>query len=82
MLNQKGGVGKNTTSVNLVHANALVAADEILVPMTSDYPALQGLAKAICETALLTECPCFGKTIIEYRQGCRSAKDFLEHRVM
>ena len=126
-------------SSGVLVANVLFAADEILVPMTSDYLALQGLshlmgtikkfesalkkqykfslvmsryvptrriskevlgvlqkyfpgkilATAIRETALLAECPSFGKTIFEYRPGCRSArdftalaKDFLEGRVM
>jgi len=113
-------------SSGLLVANALLAADEILVPMTSDYLALQGLshlmgtirkfesvlnkqyrfslvmsryiasrriskevlktlqkyfagkilATTITETALLAECPSFGKTIFEYRPGCRSARDF------
>ncbi|WP_446811830.1 ParA family protein [Methylomonas sp. 2BW1-5-20] len=126
-------------SSGVLVANALFAADEILVPMTSDYLALQGvshlmgtikkfenalkkpykfslvmsryiptrriskevlgvlqkyfpgqiLATTIRETALLAECPSFGKTIFEYRPGCRSArdftalaKDFLEGRMM
>jgi chromosome partitioning protein len=34
------------------------------------------LATPIRETALLAECPSFGKTIFEYRPGCRSARDF------
>ena len=113
-------------SSGVLVANALLAADEILVPMTSDYLALQGLshlmgtikkfesalkkqykfslvmsryvptrriskevlsvlqkyfpgqilATTIRETALLAECPSFGKTIFEYRPGCRSARDF------
>ena len=113
-------------SSGVLVANALFAADEILVPMTSDYLALQGLshlmgtikkfeialkkqykfslvmsryvptrrlskdvlsvlqkyfpgqilATTIRETALLAECPSFGKTIFEYRPGCRSASDF------
>lgn len=113
-------------SSGVLVANALLAADEILVPMTSDYLALQGLshlmgtinkfetvlkrqyqlslvmsryvptrrlskdvlaviqkyfpgkilATMIRETALLAECPSFGKTIFEYRPGCRSARDF------
>ncbi|TPQ28149.1 ParA family protein [Methylomonas sp. EFPC3] len=126
-------------SSGVLVANALFAADEILIPMTSDYLVLQGLshlmgtikkfeaalqrqyrfslvmsryiptrrlsadvldlvknyfpgkilATPIRETALLAECPSFGKTIFEYRPGCRSArdfaelaKDFLENRVM
>lgn len=126
-------------SSGVLVANALFAADEILVPMTSDFLALQGLshlmgsirkfesalkkqyrfsivmsryiptrriskdvlsilqkhfpgkilATTIRETALLAECPSFGKTIFEYRPGCRSArdfaalaKDFLEGKVM
>jgi len=109
-----------------VVAEALFAADEILVPMASDFLALQGLSHligtikrfeaalkkqykislvmsrysttrriskqvlstmlkhfpnqvldaVIRETALLAECPSFGKTIIEYRSGSRSARDF------
>lgn len=126
-------------SSGLLVANALFAADEILVPMTSDFLALQGLSHmmgtikrfekalqrkyklflvmsryastrriskdvlstmlqhfpqqvlgtVIRETALLAECPSFGKTILEYRPGSRSArdfrslaKDFLEGKVM
>ncbi len=115
-------------SSGILVANALFAADELLVPMTSDYLALQGLshlmgtirkfesvlnkqyrfylvmsrynpsrrlskdildilqkyfpgkilATGIRETALLAECPSFGKTIFEYRPGCRSARDFTE----
>lgn len=113
-------------SSGVLVANGLFAADELLVPMTSDYLALQGLSHLmgtikkfektlkkqyllslvisryinsrrlstdvletlqkyfscnilstlIRETALLAECPSFGKTIFEYRPGCRSAKDF------
>lgn len=113
-------------SSGILVANALFAASEILVPMTSDYLALQGLshlmgtinkfeavlqrkyrlllvmsryvptrrlsqdvlktllkyfpgrilATPVRETAFLAECPSFGKTIFEYRPGCRSAKDF------
>jgi len=126
-------------SSGVLVANALFAADEILVPMTSDFLALQGLshmmgtikrfekalnkkyklflvmsryastrriskevlktmlehfpkqvlATVIRETALLAECPSFGKSILEYRPGSRSArdfrslaKDFLEGKVM
>lgn len=126
-------------SSGILVANALFAADELLVPMTSDYLALQGLshlmgtirkfekalkkkyrlrlvmsryiptrrlskdvletikkyfpgqilATPIRETAVLAECPSFGKTIFEYRPGWRSANDFaalaqdyLEGRVM
>ena len=126
-------------SSGLLAANALFAADEIVVPMTSDFLALQGLSHmmgtikrfekalqrkyklflvmsryastrriskdvlntmlqhfpnqvlstVIRETALLAECPSFGKTILEYRPGSRSArdfrslaKDFLEGKVM
>ncbi len=126
-------------SSGVLVANALFAADEILVPMTSDFLALQGLSHmmgtikrfekvlqrnyklflvmsryastrriskdvlkimlqhfpnqvlstVIRETALLAECPSFGKTILEYRPGSRSArdfrhlaKDFLEGKVM
>lgn len=113
-------------SSGLLVANALFAADEVLIPMTSDFLALQGLshlmgtikrfekalkkkykislvmsryastrriskevlatmrrhfpnqilATVIRETALLAECPSFGKTILEYRPGSRSARDF------
>ncbi len=126
-------------SSGLLVANALFAADEVLIPMTSDFLALQGLShmmgtikrfeKAlkkkydlflvisryattrkiskevlntllnhfpnqvlntlIRETALLAECPGSGKTILEYRPGSRSARDFrslaqdfLQKRVM
>lgn len=114
-------------SSGVLVANALFATQEILVPMTSDYLALQGLSHLmgtikrfeavlkkrytlrlvlsryisnrrlskdvfdimkkyfsgqilptpIRETAFLAECPSFGKTIFEYRPGCRSAKDFM-----
>ncbi len=113
-------------SSGVLVANALFAADEILIPMTSDFLALQGLSHmmgtikrfeqilkkkyklslvmsryattrriskqvlkkmlehfpnqvlstVIRETALLAECPSFGKTILEYRPGSRSARDF------
>ena len=113
-------------SSGLLIANALFAADEVLIPMTSDFLALQGLshlmatlkkfekvlqkkfqkwlvmsryctprriskevlatllqhfpnqvlATVIRETAMLAECPSHGKTIIEYRSGSRSARDF------
>ncbi len=126
-------------SSGLLVANALFAAEEVLIPMSSDFLALQGLshmmatikrfekvlkkkyklllvmsryattrrvsrdvlqtllqhfphqilATLIRETALLAECPGFGKTILEYRPGSRSARDFrnlasdfLEQRVM
>lgn len=126
-------------SSGILVANALFAADELLIPMTSDFLALQGLshligtlrrfeqvlkkkyktilmmsrytatrriskevlktllkhfpnqvlATVIRESALLAECPSFGKTVIEYRPGSRSARDFynlandfLEGRVM
>ncbi|MBS3963371.1 MAG: ParA family protein [Methylomonas sp.] len=126
-------------SSGILVANALFAVDELLVPMTSDFMALQGLSHLmgtlkkfeqvlaknyrttlvmsryisnrrlsedvlttikkyfpnqvlrtlIRETALLAECPSFGKTIFEYRPGCRSAQDFaslavdfIEGRVM
>ena len=114
-------------SSGVLVANTLFAVNEILVPMTSDYLALQGLSHlmgtikrfeatlkkryllrlvmsryipsrrlskdvletmkkyfsgqilptSIRETAFLAECPSFGKTIFEYRPGCRSAKDFM-----
>jgi chromosome partitioning protein len=126
-------------SSGLLVANALIVADEVLIPMTSDFLALQGLAHlmgsvkrfekalnkkyktllvmsrysparrissqvlnvllthfpeqilatVIRETALLAECPSFGKTILEYSPNSRSARDFqslardfLEYRVM
>ncbi|MDI1230472.1 MAG: ParA family protein [Methylobacter sp.] len=126
-------------SSGLLVANALIAADEILIPMSSDFLALQGLshlmgtikrfekalkrkyktllvmsryspdrrisrqvlnvllthfpeqilATVIRETALLAECPSFGKTILEYSPKSRSARDFrslahdfLEDKVM
>ncbi|NOQ16511.1 MAG: AAA family ATPase [Methyloprofundus sp.] len=113
-------------SSGVLVANALFATDEILIPMTSDFLALQGLshlvgtikrfesalkkqykislvmaryattrriskevlstmlkhfpkqvlATVIRETSLLAECPSFGKTVLEYRPGSRSARDF------
>lgn len=126
-------------SSGLLVANALIVADEILIPMASDFLALQGLshlmgtikrfekalqrkyktllvmsryspnrrisrqvlnillthfpeqilATVIRETALLAECPSFGKTILEYSPKSRSARDFrslahdfLEDKVM
>lgn len=113
-------------SSGILVANALFATDEILVPMTGDFLALQGLSHmmgtikrfesvlkkkyklflvmsryattrkiskdvlatmlqhfpnqvlstVIRETALLAECPSSGKTILEYRPGSRSARDF------
>lgn len=113
-------------SSGLLVANALFAADQVLIPMTSDFLALQGLsylmatlhkfekalqrqyrkrlvlsrynasrrlsqdvlamlqryfprqifATLIHETAVLAECPSFGKTIFEYRPQSRSARDF------
>ncbi|EGW20069.1 ParA family protein [Methylobacter tundripaludum] len=126
-------------SSGLLVANALIAADEILIPMASDFLALQGLshlmgtikrfekalqrkyktllvmsryspnrrissqvlnvllthfpeqilATVVRETALLAECPSFGKTILEYSPKSRSARDFrslahdfLESKVM
>lgn len=115
-------------SSGVLVANALFAADEILIPMTSDFLALQGLAHMVStikrfemalkkkykislvmsryattrriskevlstmlkhfpqqvlatvirEASLLAECPSFGKTILEYRPGSRSARDFRE----
>lgn len=126
-------------SSGLLVTNALFAVDEILIPMTGDFLALQGLsylmgtirkfervfkkkykillvmsrysptrpiskqvlnillqhfpdqilATVIRETAVLAECPSFGKTILEYSPKSRSArdfrnlaKDFQESRVM
>ena len=126
-------------SSGVLAANALFAADEVLVPMTGDFLSLQGLSHmmgtikrfekvlkkkykfsivlsryastrniskevlntirqhfpdqilntVIREAALLAECPGFGKSILEYRPGSRSArdfrslaKDFLEGKVM
>lgn len=126
-------------SSGILAANALFAADEVLIPMTGDFLSLQGLShmmgtikrfekalkkkykfsivlsryattrkiskevlNTICqhfpgqvlstvirETALLAECPSFGKSILEYRPGSRSARDFrslaqdfLEDKVM
>lgn len=113
-------------SSGVLVANALFAADEVLIPMTSDFLALQGLshlvatlkrfesalkkkykislvmsryattrriskevlntmlkhfpnqvlATVIREASVLAECPSFGKTILEYRPGSRSARDF------
>jgi chromosome partitioning protein len=126
-------------SSGLLIVNALFATDEIVIPMTSDFLALQGLshlmgtikkfesvlkkqyiawlvisrytpnrkiskqvlnmlltyfpkqilATTIKETTLLAECPSFGQSILEYRSGSRSAKefrklaiDFMEGRIM
>lgn len=126
-------------SSGLLVANALFAADEVLIPMAGDFLALQGLSHmmgtvkkfeavlnkryklfivmsrfastrnmsknvlnkvlqyfpkqvlstVIREAALLAECPSYGKTILDYRPGSRSARDFrslsqdfLEERVM
>lgn len=126
-------------SSGLLVANALFAADEVLIPMAGDFLALQGLSHmmgtikrfekvlkkkyklsivmsryastrkmsksvldkvlqyfpgqvlstVIREAALLAECPSYGKTILDYRPGSRSARDFrslsidfLEGRVM
>lgn len=113
-------------SSGLLVVNALFAADELLIPMTSDFMALQGLshlmgtvkkfeksltkqfklwlvisrytpnrkiskqvlnlllqhfpntilATVIKETNVLAECPSFGKTVLEYSPGSRSALDF------
>ncbi|MFI3137625.1 MAG: ParA family protein [Methylococcaceae bacterium] len=113
-------------SSGLLVANVLFATEEILIPMASDFMALQGLshlmetirkfekvlkktyktqlvisrytasrrlskevvaklqhyfpkqilATVIRETALLAECPSFGKTILEYRPSSPSARDF------
>ena len=115
-------------SSGILVANALFAADEILIPMASDFLSLQGLSHmmgtikhfekvlkkkykfylvmsrfvstrriskqvlntllqhfpdqilrtVIREAAILAECPSFGKSILEYRAGCRSARDFRE----
>ena len=126
-------------SSGVLAANALFAADEVLVPMTGDFLSLQGLSHmmgtikrfekvlkkkykfsivlsryastrkiskqvlntvlqhfpgqilntVIREAALLSECPGVGKSILEYRPGSRSARDFrslandfLEDKVM
>lgn len=113
-------------SSGVLVANALFAADEVLIPMAGDFLALQGLSHmmgtikrfeqalkkkyklslvmsryastrriskdvlgkllkyfpnqvlstVIREAAVLAECPSFGKTILEYRPGSRSARDF------
>lgn len=113
-------------SSGLLVANVLFATEEILIPMTSDFLALEGLshlmgtirkfervlnkkyrtqlvmarftatrriskevlsklqhyfphqilATVIRETALLSECPSFGRTILEYRPSSPSARDF------
>ncbi|MGR9052306.1 MAG: ParA family protein [Gammaproteobacteria bacterium] len=113
-------------SSGILIANALFAADELLIPMCSDFLALQGLshlvatikrfekvlkkrykaslvmsrfagrrkiskqvldtvlkqfpnqvlATVIKESALLAECPSFGKPVMEYRPSSPSAKDF------
>ncbi|MGR9114524.1 MAG: ParA family protein [Gammaproteobacteria bacterium] len=126
-------------SSGILAANALFAADELLIPMSSDFLALQGLshlvatikrfeqalkkryktllvmsryvttrriskevlntmlkhfpnqvlATVIRESAILAECPSFGKTVMEYRPSSSVAKDFnslahdlIEGRVM
>jgi chromosome partitioning protein len=113
-------------SSGLLVGNVLIAANEILIPMSCDFMALQGLsyliatirkfervlnkkyktfmvisrytpsrrlakeillklqhyfpnqilATVIRETALLAECPSFGKPILEYRPTSPSAFDF------
>jgi len=61
---------------------------EVLKKMLKYFPN-QVLSTVIRETALLAECPSFGKTILDYRPSSRSARDFrslaqdfLEGRVM
>ena len=61
---------------------------QVLNKMLEHFPH-QVLNTVIREAALLAECPSFGKTILEYRPGSRSArdfrslaKDFLEEKVM
>ena len=44
-------------------------------PMLKHFPN-QVLATVIREASVLAECPSFGKTILEYRPGSRSARDF------
>ncbi len=113
-------------SSGLLVANALFAADEILIPMSGDFLSLQGLSHMMAtiknfeqllkrkykillvmsryvttrklskevlatitkhfpgcvlstlirETAVLAECAGVGKTILEYKPGSRSARDF------
>jgi chromosome partitioning protein len=61
---------------------------QVLNTLLEHFPG-QVMSTLIRETALLAECPGYGKTIIEYRPGSRSARDFrglaqdlLEGRVM
>lgn len=61
---------------------------QVLNTLLAHFPG-QVMGTMIRETALLAECPSFGKTILEYRPGSRSArdfrglaKDFLDGRVM
>jgi chromosome partitioning protein len=113
-------------SSGLLVGNVLIATNEVLIPMSCDFMALQGLsylmgrirkfehvlkkqyktflvisryipnrrlskdvliklrhyfpnqilATVIRETALLAECPSFGKPILEYRPDSPSAQDF------
>lgn len=113
-------------SSGILVVNALFAAPELLIPMTGEYLALQGLSHLIAtirkfesalkrkfvlnvvvtrlvaarrlarevlntlkshfpesilatpvrEAAVLAECPSFGKTVLEYRPGSRSAQEF------
>ena len=48
---------------------------QVLNSLCKHFPG-QVMATVIRETVLLAECPGFGKTILEYRPGSRSARDF------
>src|SRR5438034_1273173 len=47
LASQKGGVGKTTTAINLGTANAIAASDAILVPLHSEFFALEGLSQLL-----------------------------------
>jgi len=50
-------------------------SSQVLDVLLTHFPE-QILATVIRETALLAECPSFGKTILEYSPKSRSARDF------
>jgi len=70
------------------YASTRKISKEVLNTIRQHFPD-QILNTVIREAALLAECPGFGKSILEYRPGSRSArdfrslaKDFLEGKVM